>query len=70
MGSKSLNKIEQEVFMLPHEDQLRLMENLIHRMRKPMRQPTTTWDALYGLGKGVWNGLDAQALVTEMREDR
>lgn len=28
------------------------------------------WTKLYGLGKGIWNGEDAQAYVDRLREDR
>lgn len=35
--------------------------------------PTNTrpnWDQLYGLGKEVWQGIDAGEYVRELREDR
>ena len=28
------------------------------------------WTALYGFGKGLWEGEDAQGYVNKMREDR
>ncbi len=28
------------------------------------------WNKLYGLGKGLWNGEEAQEYVNRLREDR
>ena len=70
MSKVSLQKIEEELSSLPPTEQLRLMERLIHRMRKTKRKDVTSWDELYGLGKGVWDGQDAQEYVDEIREDR
>ena len=40
------------------------------RIRKTETRPAASWNELYGLGKGVWDGQDAQEYVNEMREDR
>jgi hypothetical protein len=74
MGRVSLRKIEEDVSLLSSQEQLLLVERLIHRMRtaKPASQTVeaAAWDELYGLGKGVWQGQDAQEHVTNLREDR
>jgi hypothetical protein len=70
LNKTSLLKIEEEVASLPSSEQLRFLERLIHRMRKPPCKPASSWDALYGIGKGVWHQQDAQEYVNQMREDR
>lgn len=74
MAKVSLRKIEEDVSLLSSQEQLLLVERLIHRMRtvKPESQKgeAAAWDELYGLGKGVWQGQDAQEHVTTLREDR
>lgn len=74
MGRVSLRKIEEQVSLLSSREQLLLVERLIHRMRtaEPVSQMSgvASWEELYGLGKGVWQGQDAQEHVTTLREDR
>ena len=71
MNKTSLLKIEEEVASLPSSEQLRLLERLIHRMRKPNTKPAaSSLDVLYGMGKGVWHPQDAQEYVNQIREDR
>ena len=51
---------------------LELIERLVRRLREqPLPvQPRLDWQPLYGLGKGVWQGEDAQDYVNRLREDR
>jgi len=68
----ALKKIEKEIEKLPSDEQLKLIENLIHRIRKTKRgtKKELDWNKLYGLGKGLWNGEDAQEYVNRLREER
>jgi len=70
MSRTSLLKIEEEIASLPSSEQLRLLERLIHRMRKPLPRPASSWDTIYGIGKGAWQQQDAQEYVNQIREDR
>ncbi|MBU4374343.1 MAG: hypothetical protein KKD69_06565 [Euryarchaeota archaeon] len=47
------------------------IENLFHQLaRKLTVEKELNWDALYGLGKGLWKGEDAQEYVNQLREER
>ena len=39
-------------------------------LRRPEEGPRRDWDKLYGLGKEVWEGVDVEAYLRELREDR
>lgn len=67
----TLEKIEREIEKLAPNEQLKLVEKLIHRIRKaePVKKELD-WSKLYGLGKGLWKGEDAQEYVNRLREDR
>jgi hypothetical protein len=68
----TLGKIEKEIESLTPEEQLKLVERLIHRLRKIgiTVKKGLDWKGLYGLGKGLWKGEDAQEYVNRLREDR
>lgn len=64
-------KIEREVEGLPLRDQAKLLAKLAQRLgRGGRKKGTCDWSKLYGLGKGLWEGEDAQAYVNRLREDR
>lgn len=67
-----LEKIRREAQTLTHEEQLRLVEKLIHQLRETESTDGKSLDLsnLYGLGKGLWKGEDAQEYVNGLREDR
>jgi len=70
--ASTLGKIEKEIERLSQKDQLKLVEKLAHQLRK---SGTTVrrgldWKGLYGLGKGLWKGEDAQEVVNRLREER
>ena len=67
----SLKNIERQVENLSPRDQQKLMARLAQRTRqsKP-KKGSLDWAKLYGLGKGLWNGDDAQDYVNRLREDR
>jgi len=68
----ALGRIEKEIERLTPQEKLRLAERLIHQLRKGKLsiKKDLAWDKLYGLGKGLWKGEDAQEYVNRLREDR
>ncbi|OGL39279.1 MAG: hypothetical protein A2042_07345 [Candidatus Schekmanbacteria bacterium GWA2_38_11] len=68
----ALKKIEKEIEKLPPEEQLKLVEKLAHQLRKKglAAKKDLDWSKLYGIGKGLWKGEDAQEYVNRLREDR
>lgn len=70
--ANTLEKIEKEIERLSPKDQLKLVEKLAHQLRKTglSVKKEIDWKNLYGLGKGLWKGEDAQAYVNRLREDR
>jgi hypothetical protein len=68
----TLGKIEKEIERLSPKDQLKLVEKLAHQLRKSgiTAKRELDWKALYGLGKGLWKGEDAQEYVNRLREER
>ena len=53
---------------LGHEEQLRLIRELAaHRNRKTSPEPTHSIMELCGLGKEIWDGIDAQEYVRNER---
>ena len=67
-----LKKIEMDVENLTPEDQLKLMEKIAYLLRRTItpRKQDVNWAGLYGLGKGLWAGEDAQDYVNKLRQDR
>ena len=70
--SSMLAKIEKEIERLSPKDQLRLVEKLTHQLRISgiAVKGELDWKDLYGLGKGLWQGEDAQEYVNRLREER
>lgn len=70
--ASTLEKIEKEIERLSPKDQLKLVEKLAHHLRKTglAVKKELDWKNLYGLGKGLWKGEDAQNYVNRLREDR
>jgi hypothetical protein len=70
--ASALGKIEKEIERLSPRDQLKLVEKLAHQLRKTGTavKKELDWKNLYGLGKGLWKGEDAQDYVNRLREDR
>lgn len=70
--ASALEKIEKEIERLSPKDQLKLVEKLARRLRKTGFEvkKELDWKNLYGLGKGLWKGEDAQEYVNRLREDR
>lgn len=72
MSDVTLVRIEKEVERLTLEEQLNLLERLVHRIRRveSTSKKKLDWKELYGLGKNLWKGEDAQEYVNRLREDR
>jgi hypothetical protein len=70
--ANTLERIEKEIEALSQKDQRKLIEKLAGRLRKSGIGGTKAldWKNLYGLGKGLWKGEDAQDHVNRLREDR
>jgi hypothetical protein len=68
----TLRRIRKETERLSPEEQLELVEKLVRQLREKglTRKAHLDWNKLYGLGKGLWNGEDAQEYVNRSREDR
>ena len=68
----NLGKIEKEVEKLTPQEQLKLVEKLVHELRMTglAVKKELDWKNLYGLGKGLWKGEDAQEYVNRLRENR
>jgi hypothetical protein len=69
----TLGKIEREIEKLSPDEQLKLVEKLVRQIRKAKRRGVRKepdWNKLYGLGKGLWKGEDAQEYVNRLRKDR
>ena len=70
--ASTLGKIEKEIVRLSPKDQLKLVEKLTHQLRKSGMavKKEIDWRGLYGLGKGLWKGEDAQEYVDCLRENK
>jgi hypothetical protein len=70
--ASTLGKIEKEIEQLSPKDQLKLVEKLANQLRKSgiTMKKEIDWKGLYGLGKGLWKGEDAQEYINGPREDR
>ncbi|MEQ8220947.1 MAG: hypothetical protein ABRQ37_01495 [Candidatus Eremiobacterota bacterium] len=67
--NNKMNTILKEAATLTAMEQLELIESIIYLM-KQTRKENNKWDDIYGIGKGIWEGIDAQDYVNQMREDR
>jgi hypothetical protein len=70
--ANSLEKIESQIMSLPVSEQIHLIERLARRVRSVQTKSriTLNWSDLYGMGKGIWRGDDAQDYVNRAREER
>jgi hypothetical protein len=68
----SLQQLERAIRELQPEQQLELVERVVHqlRRRRPKAPGKVSADDLYGSGKHIWGDEDAQEYVNRMREDR
>jgi hypothetical protein len=71
-NANNLEKIERQIMNLPVSEQIHLIERIARRVRSIQTKSGSTlnWNDLYGMGKGIWSGDDAQGYVNRAREDR
>jgi hypothetical protein len=71
-SADNLEKIESQIMSLPVSEQIHLIERIARRVRSVQTKSgiTLNWNDLYGIGKGLWKGDDAQDYVNREREDR
>ena len=70
--ANDLEKIESQIMSLPVSEQIQLIERIARRVRSVQTKSgiTLNWNDLYGMGKGIWRGDDAQDYVNRAREER
>ena len=68
----TFENVEKKIEKLKPQEQLKLVERVAHQLRKTVLVPEKELDLnkLYGLGKGLWKGEDAQEFVNRLREER
>jgi hypothetical protein len=71
-SANNIDKIESEIKNLPVSEQIHLIERIARRIRSAQAKsgPILNWNDLYGSGKGIWRGDDAQDYVNRAREER
>lgn len=63
---------QQQLAPLPATDRLRLIEMLAQGLSEPeavAEPPRRSLMELHGLGKEIWEGVDAQEYVNQLREE-
>lgn len=72
MPTAVIDHIAREAEMLSLPEYTELLERLVHTLRTRYQPETRQddWQALYGLGKGLWGTEDAQDYVNRLREER
>ena len=68
--NRNISQILSEIYPLELDEKLKLLELIAHNINSTSKQKYLDWNKLYGLGKGVWNGEDAQVFINNLREDR
>jgi hypothetical protein len=70
--ANNLEKIENQIMSLPVSEQIHLIERIARRVRSVQTKSgiTLNWNDIYGAGKGIWGGDDAQDYVNQAREER
>ncbi len=67
MGTPAYTEVLQLVERLPLEEQQQLLVELAARVHQPV-EPLHSIRELRGLGKEIWEGMDAQAYVNQERD--
>ena len=68
----TLERIRKEVENLMPDEQLKLVDILVHKLMKQeiVKRKRVNLGDFYGLGKGLWKGEDAQEYVNKLRDER
>lgn len=67
-----VQNIKKEISQLPKERQKELLNYLLQHLSPTSnhKKNDLPWSSSLGLGKEVWNSVDAQDYVNQMRSDR
>ena len=71
-SADNLEKIESQIMSLPVSEQIHLIERIAKLVRSAQTKSNVAlnWKDLYGAGKGLWGGEDAQDYVNRARSER
>ena len=71
MGQKPIEKIYTQVEQLPLEEQLKLAAMILNKLATLQEKVTKKHSImeLHGLGKELWEGIDAQEYVNRVRNE-
>lgn len=71
MNKISIEHIAKEAIKLNPQDQLKLLEKLVHNLKNINipKKKYISWNKVYGAGKGLWKE-DAQEYINKLREER
>ncbi len=67
---QTVDKALQNIEHLNVQQKLDLVEKVIQKLKKNTSPHKLDWRHLYGRGKGIWQDIDAQDYVNDMRKDR
>ena len=72
MPGTTLETIKKKAEALTIDEHIKLLEILARQLGKKCvsEKKQLDWKELYGLGKGLWKGEDAQDYVNSLRDDR
>ncbi len=69
MNATNLAEIIPLVEKLSPEEKLRLIEHVAHELRQPQTSQVRHWREFRGLGKEIWQGIDTQAYIDNLRDE-
>ena len=70
MGAVSLADVIPLVEQLSPEEQLHLVEHVARTLQqKPQTTPHLSWKDACGLGKEVWESVDVERYINELRDE-
>lgn len=64
-----VESLYQQIQELPVEDQLQLLALIAQGLAKPAADKRKRLSDLQGLGKEIWQGIDAQEYVNQLRRE-
>jgi hypothetical protein len=70
--NQAVSNLEDQIFLLPAQQQLDLIKKIAQRLSENTFQSgeKKSMKDLFGSGKGLWDNLDAQEYINQLREDR
>ncbi|MGH7963596.1 MAG: hypothetical protein ACRERD_17525 [Candidatus Binatia bacterium] len=70
MNATNLEEIIPLVEKLSLEEKLRLLEHVAHDLQqKPQLTPRLSWKDARGLGKEIWEGVDVDRYIDDLRNE-